>query len=221
MQIVHHCGEVVRGHPVTPDQNEIVDDTGHLARETIGHGEPGALGADADRGWTLLPASRPFGSGEPRAGPRIGTMTLTVWGGRGLLDLPARAETLVGAVPQPGEGIAVGVQPVGLRHDLAVPGHSQPPEVGQLPVSGPTGCPHPGRVEVLDAQQPPSLLPPGQEPTGKRCAQIPEVQIGGRGGRVTVDDRHTPIVAGRSPRYPLTHQVTREMRCRRANQRGC
>ena len=148
-------------------------------------------------------------------------MTVTVRSGCGLLDLLARTETLVGAVPQTGKGVAVDVQSLGLGHYLAVPDHPQPPEVGQLPGGGSSSRLHPGSIEVLNAQQPPPFCSPSEKPTSKCCAQIPQMQIGRRRGRVTVNDWHTSIVAGRTPRYPLTHQVTREMRCRQANRSGC
>ena len=191
--VVDHHHQVVGRRPVSPPNDEVIDDPSHGASHAIDEGDDLALGPHPQRG---TPTGRlpcvPVRVAQVAAGARVGVgLSRAVRGGHRCVHF--RQDLSPGAVA--GVGPPLGHELVHrlrvlrppIRHpdDRPVVGETEGGQVGQrrrlvLRASG-------SEIEVVDAHDVPASVGPGEQPRQHRRAQVPEVQRpGGTRGESTV-----------------------------------
>ncbi len=198
-RVVDDDGEVVGGRPVPPPEHEVVDDARDGPVEAVLEADAGAASVEAQR---RRPAGRralrPLRGGQAAAGAGVGAAgAVAVRGRGGGPDLgpgaPARIDAPRGL--ERGERRPIGLGPLGLAQDRAVPVDPERRDVGHLPAlvlaTGPLG------IEILDPQAERRAGRAGEQPREQCGPEIPEMQRPGRGGGEAAVGAHNRHSRGR------------------------
>ena len=157
--VVDHDRELVSGHPISPDNDKVVDATSPPAGDAIHEGDLLIIGLQTPRGApTVALQTRPLVAGQVSAGPRIrvGRRRPVGCGSRGLdllPDLPPGAVTGVEqiSIAELSDHFKMSVEPGALSNRFVITAHPNAGEIVKL--TGLIGLGSRDVIEVLHSQQ--------------------------------------------------------------------